>query len=114
MLDVVARTLALKLTENFQQSVVVDNRSGSGSTIATEIIVRANPDGHTVLLVPSAYGPSAAFQKLPYDSLRERTAVSFTSPFAPRLITLARAPVLPRHVQQERTRRPIFHPALGS
>jgi tripartite-type tricarboxylate transporter receptor subunit TctC len=76
VLDVVARTLALKLTESFKQSVVVDNRPGSGGTIAAEIVVRANPDGYTVLLVPSTYGASAAFQKLPYDSLNDVTPIA--------------------------------------
>lgn len=45
-LDVLARTLALKLTDSFKQSVVVDNRPDSGGTIATEILVSANPDGY--------------------------------------------------------------------
>lgn len=59
VLDIVARTLALKLTATFKQSVVVDNRPGGSGTIGTEIAIRANPDGYTVLLVPSTYGASA-------------------------------------------------------
>ncbi len=76
VLDIVARTLATKLTETFRQSVVVDNRPGSSGTIATEIAVRTNPDGYTVLLVPSTYGASAAFHKLPYDSLNDVTPIA--------------------------------------
>lgn len=76
VLDVVARALALNLAETFKQAVVVDNRPGDGGNIATEIAVRANPDGYTVLLVPSTYAASAAFRKLPYDALNDVTPIA--------------------------------------
>ena len=76
VLDVVARSLAVNLTETFKQSVVVDNRPGSSGSIATQIAVRANPDGYTVLLVPSTYAASAAFHELPYDSLSDVTPIA--------------------------------------
>src|SRR5262245_26234673 len=69
--DPVARMLARKLTETFKQSVVVDNRPGGSGAIGVEIAVRANPDGYTVILVPSSYAANAAFHKLPYDSLND-------------------------------------------
>ncbi len=75
-LDIVARTLALKLTDTFKQSVVVDKRLGGNSTIATEIAIRANPDGYTVILVPSSYAANAAFYKLNYDSLGHVTPIA--------------------------------------
>ena len=75
-LDNVARTLALKLVEAFKQPIVVDNRPGSGGITAAEIAVRAPADGYTVLLVPSTYGASAAFQKLPCDSLNDVTPIA--------------------------------------
>src|SRR5687767_9171221 len=55
MLDVVARTLAPKLAETFKQSVVVDNRPGGGGTIGTEIAVKADPDGYTMLIAAASY-----------------------------------------------------------
>jgi len=75
-LDTVARTLALKLAENFKQSVVVDNRPGGNNTIGTKIAVSAAPDGYTVILVPSSYAANAAFYKLPYDSLNDVTPIA--------------------------------------
>jgi tripartite-type tricarboxylate transporter receptor subunit TctC len=69
--DIVARMLAQKLTETFRQPVVVDNRPGAGGIIGTETAVRANPDGYTMLLVPSAYATNAALSKLPYDPLND-------------------------------------------
>lgn len=74
--DIVGRMLALKLTETFKQSVVVDNRPGGGLTMGAEIAVRANPDGYTVILVPSSYAANAAFQKLPYDPLNDVTPIA--------------------------------------
>jgi tripartite-type tricarboxylate transporter receptor subunit TctC len=69
--DIAARLLAPKLTESFKQSVVVDNRSGSGGTIGTEIAVRANPDGYTLFLASTNYAANAALYKLPYDPVND-------------------------------------------
>ena len=68
--DVVARLLAPKLTEEFGQQFVVDNRTGASGTIGSEIAIRANPDGYTIAVVPSSYATSAALYKLPYDPVR--------------------------------------------
>ena len=70
-LDIVARILAQKLTETFKQSVVVDNRPGGGGTLGTEIAVRANPDGYTMVLMSASYATNAALYKLPYDPLND-------------------------------------------
>ena len=69
--DLMARMLAQKLTETFKQSVVVDNRPGGGTTIGTEIAVRANPDGYTMFMASSAYAAIAALYKLPYDPVND-------------------------------------------
>jgi tripartite-type tricarboxylate transporter receptor subunit TctC len=75
-LDIMARRLALKLTESFAQPVVVDNRPGGDYLIGTQIAVRASPDGYTVILVPSSYYASAALHKLPYDTLNDVTPIA--------------------------------------
>jgi tripartite-type tricarboxylate transporter receptor subunit TctC len=69
-LDTVARMLAQKLGETFQQTIVVDNRPGSGA-IGAESVVRANPDGHTMMLVSAAYAANAALSKLSYDPVND-------------------------------------------
>ena len=73
--DVVARLLTPRLTEEFGQQFVVDNRAGAGGTIGAEIAVRANPDGYTVIVVPSSYATSAVFYKMPYDPVRGITPI---------------------------------------
>src|SRR5215471_14334177 len=52
--DIGARLIAPWLSERLGQSFVVENRPGASSNIATEAVVRASPDGYTILLVSSA------------------------------------------------------------
>ncbi len=75
--DIIARLLAQKLTEVWAQQAIVDNRPGGGGVIATDIVAKASPDGHTLLLqsVGIAYAP-ALYSKLPFDVKRDITAVT--------------------------------------
>src|SRR6185369_9308674 len=54
--DVIGRALAEGLSVVLHQQVVVDNRGGASGIVATELVVRAAPDGHTLLLVPRSFG----------------------------------------------------------
>jgi tripartite-type tricarboxylate transporter receptor subunit TctC len=74
--DLMARMLAQKLTERFEQSVVVDNRPGGGGAIGTETAARANPDGYTMMLVTASYAANAALSKLPYDPVNDVAPVA--------------------------------------
>lgn len=67
--DVVARALSQKLADSFGVSVVVDNRTGAGGSIGTELAVRAPADGYTMIMVSTSYTANAALYKLPYDPL---------------------------------------------
>ena len=66
--DIVARVLAQKLNEAWGQPVLVDNRAGGSTVIGTDIVAKAPPDGHTLLVTPAPFTivPSLA-PKLPYD-----------------------------------------------
>ena len=81
--DVVARTFAPKLSEEYGQQFVVDNRGGAGGAIGAEIAARANPDGYTIVIVTSSYAANAVLYKLPYDPVKGITPVSMImiSPF---------------------------------
>lgn len=80
--DIISRYLAQKMTEGLRQQVVVDNRGGAGGTIGTEIAVRANPDGYTVIMVSASYTVSPALYKLRYDPVNDISPISLvgTSP----------------------------------
>jgi tripartite-type tricarboxylate transporter receptor subunit TctC len=68
--DVVARMLAPRLSEEYGQQFIVDNRGGAGGTLGAEIVARAIPDGYTIIVVASTYASSAALYKLPYDPVK--------------------------------------------
>jgi tripartite-type tricarboxylate transporter receptor subunit TctC len=75
--DIIARALAEGLSERLGQNVVADNRPGASGIIATELTVRAAPDGYTILLVPSSFGVNPAVtRKLPYDQLRDLAPIT--------------------------------------
>lgn len=74
--DIVARLLAQKLTENMGQSVVVENRAGANTAIATELAARAAPDGYTILLTAPGHATNAALMKLPFDPIRDFAFIS--------------------------------------
>ncbi len=75
--DLVARAYAQRLTEQLGQQVVVDNRAGGAGVIATELAVRAQPDGYTLLLAPTSHAINPSFvAKLPYDTRRDLTPIS--------------------------------------
>ena len=66
--DMVARTLAEKLSERFGQQVLVDNRPGAGGAIGADVVAKANADGYTLLInTGSAIAANPALQALPYD-----------------------------------------------
>jgi tripartite-type tricarboxylate transporter receptor subunit TctC len=75
--DITARTLGPDLSQALGQPVVVDNRSGAGGIVATELVARAVPDGHTLLVgtVTNAINP-AMISKLPFDVQKDLTPVT--------------------------------------
>jgi tripartite-type tricarboxylate transporter receptor subunit TctC len=75
--DVTARILAQKLAEKFNQPFVVDNRPGASSVLATDLLSKAPPDGHTLIFSTAAHSVTAVYyQKLPYDPIRDFRPIS--------------------------------------
>src|SRR4029077_2488267 len=74
--DIVARLVAPRLSEEFGQQFVIDNRAGAGGSIGVEIVVRANPDGHTLLVGASSYSSNAALYKLSFDPHKDIAPVT--------------------------------------
>ena len=70
--DIVGRTVAQKLSELWGQPVVVDNRPGGGTTIGTDAVAKAVPDGYTLLVTPAPFtiNPSL-LPRIPYDALND-------------------------------------------
>ncbi len=75
--DLLARRVAVKMTDGWGQQVVIDNRGGGGGTLGSQIVVNAAPDGYTLLVHSIAFAMNAAlYANLPYDPLRDFTPVS--------------------------------------
>lgn len=76
-MDSIARTLVPPLSRAFGQNVIVDNRPGGGTVIATEMVARSPADGHTLLLMANSFTINPAVRsKLPYDTLKDFAGVS--------------------------------------
>jgi tripartite-type tricarboxylate transporter receptor subunit TctC len=75
--DNIARLLTPKMTEQLGHNVVVDNRGGGNTIIGSELVAKAVPDGHTLLIVAAghAINPSL-YAKLPYDTARDFVPVA--------------------------------------
>ena len=75
--DVVARLLAPKLTESLGRQVVIDNRTGAGGIIGTDLVAKAQPDGYTLLFALSSHAINASlYSKLPYDTRKDFSTVT--------------------------------------
>lgn len=81
--DVLGRLLAQKLSETLKQAVIVDNKPGASSIIASDFVAKSAPDGYTLLLnVPLLVQTASLYSKLPYDPLVDLIPVTdlVTSP----------------------------------
>jgi tripartite-type tricarboxylate transporter receptor subunit TctC len=76
--DILARVVAQKMSEDWGQQVIVDNRPGAGAIVGTELGAKANADGYTLTMaVSSAFGINPTlYAKLPYDVLRDFAPIS--------------------------------------
>ena len=78
--DIRSRQIAQRLSEEWQQPVVVDNRPGASGAIAMELVVRAPPDGYTMVMANSiGLGSLPHLTKVPYDALKDFAAVTKVS-----------------------------------
>ncbi len=75
--DILARWVAEKMSENWGQQVVVDNRPSAGGTVASEYVLGANPDGHTLMMVSTGHaGNATLYSKLSYDTVKDFAGIS--------------------------------------
>lgn len=92
--DIVARLLADRLTAEFGQQVLVDNKAGAGGVIASDIVAKAPADGYTLLLTTNNHTINAAFRTtLPYDTEKDLRAVSNMGRIPMLLVTHPSLPV---------------------
>ena len=75
--DTLGRIVGQKLTEAWKYQIVIDNRPSAGGIVASQILVEATPDGHTLLIQSIGHASNASlYSKLPYDPLRDFAGIS--------------------------------------
>ena len=91
--DLSARVVAQKMSEQLAQQVVVDNRGGAYAIIGTELGAKAAPDGHTILIIAAGHTITpSVIRKLPYDPVKDFTAIGFIGSGAFVLVVGAQSP----------------------
>ena len=97
--DLAARLVAEKMSTSLGQPVVVENKTGAQHLIASELVAKSPPDGHTLLLaaINHAVNP-AVFKKLPYDTIKDFDAVALV--YAVPLILVVNPSVPAKSVQE--------------
>ena len=87
--DIITRAVAQKLSEEWKQPVIVDNRPGGGANIGADFAVRSAPDGYTLLMASTAHSINASlYPKMTYDPVKD---------FAPIVLVAETAQVLVVH-----------------
>lgn len=75
--DLTARTVAQQLAAQTGQAFVIDNKPGAGGVVAADMVAKAAPDGHTLLLMSNGTAVSAGlFKSLPFDTVKDFAAIS--------------------------------------
>jgi tripartite-type tricarboxylate transporter receptor subunit TctC len=78
--DIIGRIVAPHLQERLGQPVIMENRAGGGMTIGTNLVAKAEPDGHTMLLIDTAIAVNPfLYASLPYDTARDLQPVSLVA-----------------------------------
>ncbi|OGA02935.1 MAG: hypothetical protein A3I00_09180 [Betaproteobacteria bacterium RIFCSPLOWO2_02_FULL_64_12] len=95
-LDLLARTLAQRLTEQMGQTVVVENRTGAGGNIGADVVAKAAPDGYTIgMCTASTHGinPSLYGAKMPFDALKDFAPITIAAQMSNVLVVNPSLPV---------------------
>ncbi|MBL8384302.1 MAG: tripartite tricarboxylate transporter substrate binding protein [Burkholderiales bacterium] len=91
--DVLARVLAAELPKVWGQPVVVENRPGASGVIGAELVARAAPDGHVLLMAPGTHTIVPGLRKqMPYDAVRDFTAITLLASAPNMLVVHAETP----------------------
>ena len=88
--DIIARVVGKRMEEILKQTIVVDNRSGQGSVLGTDLVAKAAPDGYTVGIASAgALAISLSMEKVAYDTLKDLAPVTLVAK-VPELLVVAK------------------------
>ena len=91
--DIAGRIVAARMSEHWKQPVIIENRPGAGGQIGTGAVVKAEPDGYTLLIQSSSHAANPAIYKsLPYDPLKDLADVAILGKTPYVMVTAANGP----------------------
>jgi tripartite-type tricarboxylate transporter receptor subunit TctC len=96
--DIVARAVAQKLGELWGQQVIADNRVGANGIIGTDMVAKANPDGHTLVVVSTSFTMNPSMTKIPFDPVKDFAPIGLVAEGA---LILTAYPKFPAHNMAE-------------
>ena len=92
--DTVARVVAQQLSPLLGQPVVVENKPGAGGVIGSDLVAKAAPDGHTLLLATAGHSTAAAMRKnLPFDAVKDFAWITTVTTYPFAIATAADSPI---------------------
>jgi tripartite-type tricarboxylate transporter receptor subunit TctC len=75
--DILGRTLGDELSKRWGQPVIIENRTGAGGTIASQVVAKSEPDGYTLVIIATGHAINPyLYTKLPYDTFKDFTPIS--------------------------------------
>ncbi len=78
--EILARPIAMEMTKNIGQTVIVDFKPGGGTTIGADMVAKSQPDGHTLVMMLSAHAINATLMpKLPYDTVKDFASITLAA-----------------------------------
>ena len=91
--DIIARVVGKRMEEILKQTIVVDNRSGQGSVLGTDLVAKAAPDGYTVGIASAgALAISPSMEKVAYDTLKDLQPVTLVAKVPEMLVVATSVP----------------------
>jgi len=91
--DILGRTLGDELSKMWGQPVIIENRTGAGGTIASQVVAKSEPDGYTLVIIASGHAINPyLYSKLPYDTFKDFTPISLLASSPNMLLVAANSP----------------------
>jgi len=115
-LDLIARSVGQKATEGLGQPVIVENKPGAAFAIGTDFVAKSPADGYTILVTSTPHGMNPAIKSnLPYDTVKDFTAISLLATIPQLLVVNAGVPVsnLQEFVRLAKS-RPMAYGSVGA
>jgi tripartite-type tricarboxylate transporter receptor subunit TctC len=97
--DIIARVVGQRMSEILKQTIIIDNRSGQGGVVGTDVVAKAPPDGYTIGIASAgALAISPSMEKVAYDTLKDLQPITLVAK-VPEMLVVATS--VPANTMQE-------------